>query len=286
MIRIAVLTLPLLAFATGAQCSPESLAVHYAIGDFAGERNTPVALLVQAEIGGQQCSVQVDTGANAAVILHTDQSGEALEPVDFRLGSLRHTVAISQATRAAIQSCHLGDPIATVGNGFFDTGTLEIDFAAQRLTFSPEPLLANETRASSFRYAKWGAEGGHVLVPADSRKNLPNEALLDTGSLRLDLGVHDERVWRALTKRPRKHDREFSVQAWGRQHWCTTRPSRRAIILSGSKPFRPSVTYCPTLTFRPVEPILGTVGMSRYMNGRITIDYISRRWLPELPTAQ
>jgi hypothetical protein len=252
--------------------------IYFGTGVFASERPVPVALLTSVRIDGMLCSVQIDTGLNSAIRWHADQPTAPDGMIEVELGNMHRSVPTNAAARELTKACGIGNPVASLGNGFFDTGTLEIDFSGRKLTYSTGSALPPGSASGRFRYAKWGTEGGHVLVEAKAPQRLPREALLDTGSLQIDLMVHDRMSWRTLTKSSRKNPKRFAIAAWGRQHQCLNQQSTVAVGHDGMRSFFPSVTFCPTLEFQPVEPILGTIGMRRYLNGSITIDYPSQMW--------
>ncbi len=264
---------PLLSFATASRQD-----IYFARGDFASERSVPIAVLATVKFGGTPCSVQIDTGMNDAFAWHIDQAVTQDETLEIELGTLRRSVPVNANLRERIGRCSIGSPVASLGNAFFEAGTLEIDFAGSKLTYTSGSKLKPNSASGHFRYAQWGPEGGHVLVHVTAPGPLPAQALLDTGSLRIDLAVHDRHVWRALTQRAKTSPERFPIWAWGRQLQCLKQAATRPISFQEDQKTFPVVTYCPTLGFRPMEPVLGTVGMRRYLRGSIAIDYPARLW--------
>jgi len=258
---------------------PEVHPLDFVIGDFADERTVPVAVLTTVSIDGRRCSVQLDTGVSRAFILHDRQDGPATSSITVELGSLQSTHAVPDADKRRLAGCRPGKPVASLGNAFFDRRTVVLDFAARSLSIHDAATLQDNPQAQPFRYATWwGAEGGFILVRVSGTRHLPSEALLDTGSLRVDLGVLDSATWAAIADTQSPIAMPFSVPSWGRLIQCRKAAARWPLVVAQRPAAKPTLTYCPDLAFQPFEPILGVLGMRRFLDGAITIDFISHRW--------
>ncbi|HEY9107073.1 MAG TPA: hypothetical protein VIN58_10390 [Roseateles sp.] len=258
----------------------------FVIGDFADEKAVPVAVLTTVNIDGRRCSVQLDTGASRAFILHDRQEGPATSSVTVELGSLQSTHAVPDADKRRLAECRPGKPVASLGNAFFDRRTVVFDFAAHSLSVHDAATLQDDPQAQPFRYAPWwGAEGGFILIRVLGTRHLPSEALLDTGALRVDLGVLDAATWAAIADTQSPSATPFSLPSWGRLIQCTKVAAKWPFVLAQRPAAKPTLSYCPELAFQPFEPILGILGMRRFLDGAITIDFISHRWRAPLPMA-
>ena len=280
VLRILCIWCIALAIPSIAVAAPEIHPLHFAFGDFATERQVPVALLVTVKLDGRDCSVQLDTGVSHAFIPHGSVLGS--EPysaeVFVELGSLRRAFPVSAEAKTLLANCTEGLAVATLGNGFFDQGSITLDLPSRSLTVEDAPILKNDASAQAFRYAKWwGGSGGLVLISVERTGALPTEAMLDTGAVRLELGVLDQGTWTALAD-PTAAVSEFSVQSWGQSIKCTQAPARWPLALAGQSPAKPTLTYCPAMEFKPAQPILGILGLRGFLKSRLIIDYPSMRW--------
>jgi hypothetical protein len=102
------------------------------------------ALMLPAKVDGVACFVQLDTGANGRFI----SSGRAVadapgREVAIEIGHHTVTARVPQAVLAALPAsgdCHAG----TVGNAFFENGSLVLDLTASH---SARPAGATKSAA-------------------------------------------------------------------------------------------------------------------------------------------
>lgn len=274
--RLACLAFALPSVALG---QPEVHPLQFVIGDFANERQVPVALLTNLRIDGRPCSVQIDTGVGRAFTVHQPSDGPATSSIDVELGSLKVTYPTPESTKRRLAECRLGEPVASLGNAFFDQRTVVLDFAARSLSVHEAATLQDDPRAQPFRYAKWwGQDGGVILVQVLGTRQLASEAMLDTGALRVDLGVLDPATWDALADSASSVSTAFSVPSWGRQLQCSKIAARWPLMVSTLQAAKPMLTHCPGLGFKPAEPILAILGMRQFLNSGVVIDFQSLRW--------
>ncbi len=253
-------------------------------GDFSGEYNQRVALAVTASVAGRPCQLQLDTGVNDAVRLPDGPPSleqPVLVPVEF-LG-----IAVSVPTTAEVagklHECRLGETVGTLGNAFFESGSLTLDLKASKLSYTPAPALAGDGRAQPMFYARWTPHGGHPLVELRRDGVLKGYVLLDTGSAASGFTPLSRAQWDAATGSAplaaTNSVSEFTVSSWGRALRCyATRGA--APLLVGSWPLGElPVSYCPELDFIPPVKLEGLVGLRGFADAVITIDYLSGRWL-------
>lgn len=275
------------ALALASACRADTLAFEWAIGSFAGAEGQPVAILLNARIGTRTCALQLDTGLAAAVAWHAgaDAADTERAPVRIQLGRITRSVAASPAVRALIAACEPSRPVGSLGNAFFDHGTLTLDLRHGRLRHEAGSHLQAGAGGTPFRYAATGGEGGHVLVEL-ALPDGPATALLDTGSAALDLGAFSPDAWTRLTglspQRTPAAARAFSVHAWGRMHPCHIAAASVPVRVGGQALAAPTVTHCPGIG-PGWSGVIGVVGMKPFRDKRLVIDYPARLWRVEQP---
>jgi hypothetical protein len=278
-----IVALPSL-LAGGVQAA-ETHALEWAIGSFAGQADQRIAMLVKADVNGMPCRMQLDTGASDAVIWH-GATASAAPPigVNVSFAGITRQVDASPEIFDGLARC-VPKVVGTLGNAFFEHGSLSLNLKAETLTFTAQATLGDRSDASDMLYPQWGTTGGHTLVKIQVGDATPGYALLDTGAAAVDLAVLSEEQWRRAT-----HDaplqasesvRSFSVHSWGRDHACHAAAAGPAIRINEQPLAQATITYCPELGFHPPVPLEGVLGMRSFLGSVITLDYPSRRWLVE-----
>lgn len=253
--------------------------------DVAGKTNARVALVGVAVIDGHRCGMQIDTGANGAVIWRGEPAEAALQPVSVAFAGISVSSRISAQQLKAVATCQAGDVVGTLGSGFFDQGTLEIDLRKPALRHTDGSLLAREKNAAPLFYPRWGDSGGHPLVEVRDGPARVGYALLDTGSASAGVGVLSADAWSRLTSKAPLEKGALvdvaSVPSWGRDHSCYFY-KRSIYIQVGNSPAREVfVHYCPTLGFKPGIELVGVLGLQYFGNETLVIDYVAGRWMAQ-----
>jgi hypothetical protein len=229
--------------------------------------------------------MQVDTGANGSVIWHQNASpDEPTEPIAVKLGSIQEAASAGQAVMRAIEGCTRGSPVGTLGNAFFDRGTLTIDSAHEQLSYEPGSGLRGRKNAKRFFYPTWASGGGHIIVELDAKPFGKGYGLLDTGSALAELGLLDEQWWTKLAATSPSSEGKvasFTVNSWGNKLQCRLTQASTAVTVDDFQLVAREMTFCAALPFRPAIQLIGIVGMRLFRNSVLTIDYPSRLWLVE-----
>lgn len=246
-----------------------------------------VALLLPVTINGTKCLVQLDTGV-AEELVWSRQPQPSSAPSTPRtamveLAGIRKTLSADPASLELLtpEICAAA-PIATVGNAFFEHGSLTLDLVRARFAFAPEPQLANRPGAQPLFYARWAHTGGHPLVEVKLAGGKAGYALLDTGSVRFGLAATGLDEWNVMTGGlPLAQGpgvKTFSVNSWGSQVRCYESTATAGVEVGGV-PLRHVASYCVDRAFPSPVKLIGVLGL-RPLGGRvITLDYLSRRWM-------
>jgi hypothetical protein len=247
--------------------------------------NQRVSLLVKARVEGRECKFQLDTGCDTAVVWHTYADAKrGMKDVAVTFDGITHSASASAEVLEAVRQCQPRDVVGTLGNAFFEQGSLVVDLKTPSVTYRAAPLLAGRPEAQPMFYARWGTEGGHPLIEARRDDGRLAYVLLDTGSVPFTLGLLSASEWNAATDSAPLHEdpqvRSFTIQAWGKEHTCFSAPGRPLRVGVLAVPSG-AVQYCPTLGFEPPIHLMGVVGMKLFGDATITIDYRSGRWLVE-----
>jgi hypothetical protein len=247
-----------------------------------GTAPEPAALLLPAKLNGSSCFVQLDTGMNGHFLWHAPAAGGTV-PISVEVGSLRSTAQADQATADRINS---GDckGIASVGNAFFDHGTLTLDLKQQRYAFEPAALLVDVADAQPLIYARWYEVGGHTLVEVRLPNGRLGYALLDTGATRFGLSPLSAADWDEVTGglalTASDAVTEYKTNSWGKQISCfETRANGPLTIANTLKLNTFRASYCAFEGFKPGQKLLGLLGLKELMGHVVTLDYLSQRWL-------
>lgn len=255
------------------------------VDSFAGGPPERLALFLPARIDGAPCLVQLDTGANGELMWAGAADGAATKRlVTVELAGIRRQVWADPGNLryANPQVCALR-AVATVGNAFFEHGTLTLDLGNARFAFTPGPTLASNPAAHPLFYARWAATGGHPLVEVHVAGGPPGYALLDTGAVRFGLAATDAAEWAALTDgAPLAAGgpvRQFSLNSWGKDVRCFETTVKKPLALAGAVLEQTRATYCVDQGFRSPVKLVGVLGLLPLGGHVITLDYPSRRWM-------
>lgn len=275
----------------------ESHPAEWAIGDVAGKPQQRVALLVNALVDGHRCRLQLDTGAPSLVIW------EGIKPLTSKATEVTVEVAgIAKQVRAPreivnrLAECSRLESIGTLGNRFFDGGTLSINLAVPSLTFAPGSTLSERTDTHPMFYIKQTVGkrtsrseriGGHPLIELRASGRLLGYALFDTGSASFGLNVHSMERWNhatgGLPLRESEKVTKFVIQGWGRTHTCYRAESSIKYQIGGQELLLSEITFCPSIDFMRAIALEGLIGLQPFQDATITLDYVAGRWLVEAP---
>jgi hypothetical protein len=230
-----------------------------------GEQDFPrAAALIPARIDGAPCLVQLDTGANAAFV-PTGRNPRTRQ-ISIEIGG--HTIT---STAPQIIEC---DRAGTVGNAFFEHGSIVLDLKQDRFAYTDDALLRDDGDATDFTYVQQaGWEGGHIVIPIVLSDG-PQAAMFDTGAALFTFVPFQRSLYEALRT---DSGTAFSAPSFGQQTGCEI--SRfTATLRVGGTTFRDGVLgHC----MRAVDigtPLAGVIGLGGLGLQSITIDYPSRKW--------
>ncbi|OFA04842.1 hypothetical protein [Duganella sp. HH101] len=252
-----------------------------------GAGKVKAAINVPIKVNGVDCRAQLDTGAPGKVIWHR-QADATLPGVDtvVELAGRSLTVKASAPQLAALEGGKCTDDvIASIGNAYFEDGTLTLDLKGSRLAFTTAASLAGERAAQPFNYAQWsGGDGGHIVVEIGMPNGKLAYAMLDTGAASFGISAMSEAAWSELTGGiPLQGSATVSVykvNSWGKQIPCyeTAAPGQISIgQMLNVGHLRAS--YCALEAFKPGQKLVGLLGLRDLNERTVTLDYRSRRWL-------
>jgi hypothetical protein len=266
--------------------TPEWQPIQWYVDSFAGGAKERLALFLPAVIDGMPCLVQLDTGANGELIWR-GQAGadEKLEKklVSVELAGIRKQIWADQKNLAYLRPEVCAQrAIATVGNAFFEHGTLTLDLRRSRFAFSGQALLAHDKNALPLLYLRWAPSGGHTVVEVELAGHKPAYALLDTGAARFGLAATDAGEWAALTGGVPLAEspavKQYSLDSWGKQVQCFETDVRQQLTVGGMALEQSRASYCADQGFKSPVKLLGVLGLRPLRDKVITLDYLSRRW--------
>ncbi|QBE64580.1 hypothetical protein [Pseudoduganella lutea] len=272
--------------AAAAAAEPQWQSFRWHVDSFHGAPPERLALFLPVTIDAAPCLVQLDTGANGELVWAGQAApGEQLSGkfVTVELAGIRRQVWADAANLRHVtpQVCALR-PVATVGNAFFEQGTLTLDLGKGRFAYAQHALLATDPAAHPLFYARWTPSGGHPLVELQVPGSSPGYALLDTGSVRFGLAATNAGEWAALTGgAPLAAGgavRQFSLNSWGKQVQCFETPVTHRIAVAGLALDQARVSYCVDQGFQSPVKLIGVLGLHALGDRTITLDYLSRRW--------
>jgi hypothetical protein len=86
--------------------------------------------VVPVEINGSTCAAQIDTGVPDTAVWHGEPSQDrARALISIRALDVSAAISIASALRAGVAQCGTRVPVLTLGNAFFEHGTLTLGFA-------------------------------------------------------------------------------------------------------------------------------------------------------------
>lgn len=273
-------------------CADAQNAIDWQRGEFAGQPNPRVALVVSAQVDGRACPMQVDTGLSSAVRWHgAPASGKKVAEktiaVTVEFSGLRTIVQTPPDQAHALAQCAHGAAVGSIGNAFFEAGTLAVDLKTSRLRYTPGGLLAARLDAQPMFYAKWAPPGGYPLVEIRKGGALHGYAMLDTGNAALGFAPAAKAQWDAATGgaplRAAERVRGFESSSGGHALACFAAPAAVPLQAGTWALASPLVSWCPTLDFAPPLRLEGSLGLQGFGDAVVTIDYVSGRWLVEKP---
>lgn len=250
-----------------------------------GAGKVKAGILLPITVDGVACWGQLDTGAPGGVIwTRPAGAGPADRTVVVETAGRRRTTQASAAQLVGLRGGNCkAEMIATIGNAFFDDGTLALDLKEGRFRFAPVSLLGDDPRALPFDYARWsGGEGGHIVVKVGLPNGQSADAMLDTGAASFGLTTLAPADWDMLTDgvplRASPTVQSLTVNSWGERITCYTTAAPGTLDVGPGLPVPHfSVSYCAH-PFRPGQKLAGVLGL-RHLNERVvTVDYRARRW--------
>ena len=240
-----------------------------------------VALTLPAEFDGYPCTVQLDTGMSGAFQWHGNISEESTK-IKFKVAGVVTEYFVDQKHLEKIRK---GDckVIASVGNAFFESGSLFLDLRNSRYKFEHAAVLASSENARPFVYARWYDVGGELLVEVKINSGEIKYAMLDTGATSFGLSPLSINAWTDVIGQPPAITpgvAEYSVNSWGKQIKCFDIEIARPLSIGLQHDVKNiRVSYCQQPDFVPKQEIAGLLGLRHLMDSVITIDYRSQRWI-------
>lgn len=242
-------------------------------------------VILPIKVNGVDCYGQLDTGAPDTLIWHQQAAtNQPLKEFDIEIAGRHRSVKGDSAQLDILRACKKA-LIATIGNAFFEDGTLTLDLKNARFSFESGSMLEKEPMSHPFAFPRWaGNEGGHIVV----RLGLPNgqegDVLFDTGAASFGLSALTENDWRSVTGnvplRATATVRAYFVNSWGKQIPCydTTLPGNIQIV-PGVSVANSRIAYCAQESFKPGQKLVALLGLRDLSDRVITLDYPARRWM-------
>jgi hypothetical protein len=216
-------------------------------------------VMLPATVNGMACYVQLDTGANGGFIPagNTDAAS-----TDIVIGP--HTIKDDDRCRAG-----------TVGNAFFEKGTLILDLKNSSFAYSGDAILRNDSDAAPFTYVHHeGWDGGHITVPITLLGQAPQQALFDTGAALFTFAPLQQSLYEALRG---AESRPLTASSWGKDIGCEISRVTAPLRVSQYTLDSGVLGHCKKAVDIGV-PLAGIVGLGGFAGQTITIDYPSRKW--------
>ncbi len=261
-------------------------AIDWQPGDFAGQHDQRVALTVEALVDGHACTLQVDTGLDDAVAWRGDPAPvHRAVDVAVEFAGVRVSAPASADRARQLADCAPGAIVGSLGNAFFDGGTLAIDLKTSHLRYAPGGRLAARLDAQPMFYARWGATGGRPLVEMRKSGALRGYALLDTGNAAVAFAAAGKPQWDAATGGAPLHATStvtaFTASPPSRPLACFAAPGAGPLQAGTWVLAAPRVTYCPLPDAATPLKLEGVLGLRSFGDAVVSIDYVSGRWLVE-----
>ncbi|NYE63036.1 hypothetical protein FHW58_004258 [Duganella sp. 1224] len=234
------------------------------------------AVLLPARVDGMDCYVQLDTGANGRFIPagRADATDTPAREVTVSVAGHSVKASVPQVLLVALSSD--GHRRAgTVGNGFFENGTLTLDLRHARVSYSDDALLRDDSDAAPITYVRHeGWEGGHITVPITLPGEPQQQALFDTGAALFTFAPLRQSLYEALRS---AESRPLTASSWGEDIGCDISPLTTPLRVSQYTLDSGVLGHCRKAVDIGV-PIAGIVGLGGFADRTITIDYPSRKW--------
>jgi hypothetical protein len=234
------------------------------------------AVLLPAKIDGVASLVQLDTGANARFIPSARSAVNApSRAVSIEIGAHAVQATLPESLLATLHEGGASKRAGSVGNGFFEAGTLTLDLKRARFSYAPQAALRDDSDAAPFKYVHHeGWDGGHIIVPVTLPGQPPQDAMLDTGAAIFTFTPLQKSWYDALRGADRQ---QLTVSSWGNDIGCETSQLGVPIRVSRYTLDTGVLGYCKL----PVDigvPLAGIIGLAGFAQQTITIDYPSRKW--------
>lgn len=280
----AVVVAIALSFSAASRAEP----AEWAMLPFDGPTPQRAGLLVTAQIDGHPCQLQLDTGMNSAIAWHYyEQAKQPPVRVTVKFAGITRQVDAPADWAGTWDQCQ--GVVGSLGNAFFEQGTLNVDLGTPAVHYQAAARLADAADALPMIYARWSDEGGHPLVEVRMQGGGVGYGLLDTGTA-VGIGVLTAARWKRLTDdAPLKASdtvRMISMHAWGRNHDCYRAQGRQALQVGLHPIAVPDLLYCPTLGFKSPVHLDGVIGMRHFGDATLVLDYLSGRWRLQLASPQ
>jgi hypothetical protein len=243
------------------------------------------SVILPIKVNGVDCYGQLDTGApNVLIWQQQDPLGQSPEEADIEIAGRHRRVKAASVQLATLSTCKEAI-IASIGNGFFEDGTLTLDLKNARFSFAAGSLLEKETESYPFAFPRWtGNEGGHIVVRLGLPGGKEADVLFDTGAASFGLSALAADDWRILTGnvplRASETVHAYSVNSWGKQIPCYDTTVQGSIrIVPGLFIANSRIAYCAQEAFKPGQKLVALLGLRDLRERTITLDYPSRRWM-------
>lgn len=277
--------LPWMMAAASACAAPATAGIEwYRAEVIPGDGPVNVALFMPVKLNGAACKAQLDTGAPDDVHFHQAFERATAQPMVVEALGIRREVMGPPNLVAGEDGCPKGLRIS-LGNEFFEQGTLTLDLKHDQLSFVQGSVLASDAQAMPFFYPQWGvgnAGGGHIVVELADSQGSKRYALFDTGAASFGISAMSAESWRQMTGKdaaPGSGITSYSVSSWGKSIPCyRMRSSTRFQLGQGQALENADVSYCDASGFKPGQKLAALIGLRNLSSRTITIDYPARRW--------
>jgi len=251
-----------------------------------GAGKVKAALLVPIKLNGVECIAQLDTGSPSIVHYHLPFDPNSAREITIEAAGITHKILASPNLIPGRDGACKNDVWLSMGNQFFENGTLTFDLKKSRIGYDAAPLLATEPGAQPFFYPQWDLKdhgGGHVVIELRDGSGMSSYALFDTGAGSFGISATSLESWTKFTGLPAAEGPgviAYKVNSWGKQVPCyQTRAIATFDIGFGQRVSHPTIAWCDLEAFKPPQKLSGLVGLRDLGGKTIVIDYPSRRWL-------